>query len=71
MTNNCNHETYEWKSPGLDWDDEPLMEEYVTIRTTEDIDTHRYRCYQCGAIMYYSGAASDYYEKNIRRGVFE
>ena len=36
--------------------------EYNTEYTTVDIDLHRYKCTQCGEIMYYSGRASEYYE---------
>lgn len=28
--------------------------EHETIQTLEDIDLHRYRCTQCGEVMYYS-----------------
>lgn len=39
--------------------------------TTEDIDTHRYKCTQCGKIMYYSGAAKEYYENGTdTKGLF-
>jgi hypothetical protein len=37
--------------------------EYNTVSTTEDIDLHRYKCTQCGEIMYYSGRAREYYEE--------
>lgn len=37
--------------------------EYTTESTTVDLDTHRYKCTQCGKIMYYSGAAREYYER--------
>ena len=40
--------------------------EYNTVSTTVDIDLHRYKCTQCGEIMYYSGRARDYYEKGIK-----
>jgi hypothetical protein len=33
--------------------------------TFVDLDLHRMKCTQCGAIKYYSGAAHDYYEKGI------
>lgn len=42
-----------------------------TVSTTVDLDTHRYKCTQCSKIMYYSGAAADFYEKGIRRGIFD
>jgi hypothetical protein len=37
--------------------------EYETISTTVDIDLHRYKCTQCGSVMYYSGRAREYYEE--------
>lgn len=46
--------------------------EYETISTTEDIDLHRYKCVQCNKIMYYSGAAREYYETGVdRKGLFK
>ncbi len=37
--------------------------EHITEHTTVDIDVHRYKCTQCGAVMYYSGGAKQYYEQ--------
>lgn len=37
--------------------------EYYTDSTIEDIDLHRYRCTQCGEVMYYSGRAKEHYEE--------
>lgn len=64
----CNHttershwvETEDWYHGGTtgEW-------VYTTERTVVDIDLHRYKCTQCGEIMYYSGRARDYYEKGI------
>ena len=46
--------------------------EYTTESTTIDLDTHRYKCVQCNKIMYYSGAAREYYETGVdRKGLFE
>ena len=55
-----------------DWGDiEPGHWEYETVSTTVDIDLHRYKCTQCGQIMYYSGAAREYYETGVdRKGLF-
>ncbi len=39
---------------------------YQTVYTTVDIDLHRFKCTQCGEIMYYSGRARDYHEKGIK-----
>jgi hypothetical protein len=36
--------------------------QYETVQTTVDIDLHRYKCTQCGEVMYYSGRAREYYE---------
>jgi hypothetical protein len=65
----CNHqrtterwvETEDWYSGEMvgEW-------EYRTEITTVDIDLHRFKCTQCGEIMYYSGRARDYYEKGIK-----
>lgn len=65
----CNHqretsrwvETEDWYNGGTtgEW-------EYSTEYTTIDLDLHRYKCTQCGEIMYYSGRARDYYEKGIK-----
>lgn len=36
-----------------------------------DVDTHRYKCTRCGEVMYYSGAAKEYYETGVdRKGLF-
>lgn len=37
--------------------------EHYTESTTVDIDLHRYKCTQCGLVMYYSGRAKDHYEE--------
>jgi extradiol dioxygenase family protein len=64
----CNHtrETSRWVT--LDYFGEEIDGEweYTTESTTVDIDLHRYKCTQCGEIMYYSGRARDYYEKGIK-----
>ena len=45
--------------------------EYTTEYTTVDLDLHRYKCTQCGLVMYYSGAAREYYETGVdRKGLF-
>ena len=46
--------------------------EYDSVSTTVDLDTHRYKCTQCGEVMYYSGAAREYYETGVdRKGLFQ
>lgn len=68
---NCRHEKQYSRWVGDDRDDYgTLIEahwEYTTERTTIDIDTHRYKCTQCGEVMYYSGAAREYYETGLDR----
>jgi hypothetical protein len=45
--------------------------QYETISTTVDLDLHRYKCTRCGTVMYYSGAAKEYYETGVdRKGLF-
>lgn len=66
----CTHKSGHWVAGGTDdWTGEELPDEWVEYSTTEDIDTHRYRCTRCGKVMYYSGAARDYYEKGKRSHV--
>jgi hypothetical protein len=36
------------------------VERYTS--TCVDIDLHRFKCTQCGEVMYYSGRARDHYE---------
>ncbi len=67
-----------WEAnPLYDWrmDDDDYVEEASnwvpahTKDTSVDIDTHRYKCTQCGKIMYYSGAARSYYEDGTKSGI--
>ena len=45
---------------------------YEETSTCEDIDLHRYKCTKCGEVMYYSGAAKEYYETGVdRKGLFD
>ena len=37
--------------------------QYDTVYTTVDIDLHRYKCTQCGEVMYYSGRAEQHFEE--------
>lgn len=57
---NCSHQyTREWYSTTDHFGDETEGHwERETVRTTVDIDTHRYQCTQCGLIMFYSGWAA-------------
>ncbi len=64
----CNHtrETSRWVTTDYFGEEIDGEWEYKTEYTTVDIDLHRYKCTQCGEIMYYSGRARDYYEKGIK-----
>jgi hypothetical protein len=65
----CSHErtTRRWVGEDYWYDDGSSYHtgewEYDTVSTTVDIDLHRYKCTQCGEIMYYSGRAREYYEE--------
>jgi hypothetical protein len=67
---NCDHTSYRMvpnrmKDYAFDPDSEP---DYVeeSYSTYEDIDLHRAKCSMCGDILYYSGAAKNYYENGVR-----
>jgi hypothetical protein len=66
----CNHQrqTSRWVKTDSWYEDSSATGEWVheTVYTTVDLDTHRYKCTQCGLVMYYSGRARDYYEKGIK-----
>ena len=63
----CNHtrETSRWVETDSWYEDNSATGEWVyeTQHTTVDIDLHRYKCTQCGEIMYYSGRARQYHEE--------
>jgi hypothetical protein len=60
----CTHTRNRLVKGGYDvYTDEDLPDVMEPYSTTEDLDTHRYRCTQCGLVMYYSGAARAYYEE--------
>ncbi len=74
----CNHqrETSRWVGGDNWYDDGSSMHtghwEYDSVSTTVDLDLHRYKCTQCGEIMYYSGAAREYYQTGVdRKGLFK
>lgn len=49
-----------------DWDGEWQSSiKSIEESTTVDIDLHRYKCTQCGRVMYYSQSAHDHHEKGI------
>jgi hypothetical protein len=70
---NCSHAKTKQKWVTTDyWGEETEGEwESETVSTTVDLDLHRYKCTQCGQVMYYSGAAKEYYETGVdRKGLF-
>ena len=67
----CTHEIQREEWITEDYRGRPIPGEwkYWFESTTEDIDTHRYRCTQCNEVMYYSGRARDYFENGIKSNV--
>ena len=61
----CNHQRTTERWVTTDYFGEEIAGEwqYDTVSTTVDIDLHRYKCTQCGEVMYYSGRAREYYEE--------
>ena len=71
---NCSHQkTYSrWVTTNYFGEEIEGKWEYETEHTTIDLDTHRYKCVQCNQIMYYSGAAHEYYETGVDvKGLFK
>ncbi len=71
---NCTHTQAKriWVDDEWDEDEEPTISghwEHDVVGTAVHLDLHRYKCNQCGEIMYYSGAARDYYENNIKTNI--
>ena len=68
----CNHqrEISRWVGEDNWYDDGSSMHTgdwvYDTVSTTVDIDLHRYKCTQCGEVMYYSGRAKQYHEEGVK-----
>lgn len=61
----CTHRRGRWESGGVDdWSGDALPDVYIEDSTTEDIDTGRFRCTQCGLVMYYTGLWKDFWEKS-------
>ena len=61
----CDHQRWVYPEPYLN--DYSFCEEWITpppyqVSTTEDIDTGRYRCTQCGKVMYYTGLWREHWE---------
>lgn len=69
MTNKCTHsEKIQVWERDYNYDNDEESSGYWVWEdraTYVDIDTHRYKCTQCGEVMYYSGRARDFYEKGI------
>jgi len=63
----CDHTTS--KLTTTKWEDydgeTQIEEEWVTVPTSVDIDLHRYKCYQCDKVFYYSQAARLFFEDGI------
>lgn len=63
----CDHkqEVSEWIDEFVnDWGyTEPGHWHYSVQYTVEDIDLHRYKCTQCGLVMYYSSRAREHFEE--------
>jgi hypothetical protein len=65
----CDHQrtTKQWVGEDYWYDDGSSYHTgewvYETVSTTVDIDLHRYKCTQCGEVMYYSGRARQYHEE--------
>lgn len=71
---NCSHQRTQsrWVTTDYFGEETEGKWEHETVSTTVDIDLHRYKCTQCGEIMYYSGAAREYYETGVdRKGLFQ
>ena len=62
------HDAEEWELNGYDAGPK-RWEEGHTATTVKDIDLHRYKCTQCGKIMYYSEAARRYYEEGVTSNI--
>jgi hypothetical protein len=64
----CSHErtTERWVTRDYFGEEIDGEWQYETVSTTVDIDLHRYKCTQCGEIMYYSGRAREYYEEGTK-----
>lgn len=70
--NNCTHSQRYSKWITTNYYGEEIAGEWEhwTERTTVDVDLHRYKCTMCEKIMYYSGAAGQFYEKGIDSDVY-
>ncbi len=71
LQDTCTHETttQRWR-PGYedDWGTEVQGEwEYETVNTTVDIDIGRYKCTQCGKVMYYTGLWREHWEGKAKK----
>ena len=62
----CEHKQGRWTAGSTDdWTGEELPDVYLEESTTEDLDTGRFRCTQCGLVMYYTGLWREYHEKGV------
>lgn len=59
----CEHVRWVYPEPEQnDYGDGLIWPEPYSVSTTEDIDTGRYRCTQCGKVMYYTGLWREHWE---------
>lgn len=59
----CSHTQGRWYPGGTDhYTGEDLPDVYVEEHTTEDLDIGRFRCTQCGLVMYYTGLWREFHE---------
>lgn len=58
---NPSHNPDEWELGGFDSGPTEWQEGH-DVDTVVDVDLHRYKCTQCGEIMYYSQRAKNHFE---------
>jgi hypothetical protein len=62
----CEHKRGSWQPGGSDdFNGGDLPDVYVEEYTTEDLDAGRFRCTQCGLVMYYTGLWQRFHEDGV------
>jgi len=62
----CDHKSGRWVDGGTDdWTGERLDPVWQEYSTCEDLDIGRFRCKQCGEVMYYTGQWKRYFEEGV------
>lgn len=62
----CEHKRGRWAPGGTcDWSGDELPPVYIEEHTTEDLDVGRFRCTQCGLVMYYTGLWKRFHEEGV------